>query len=105
MAQFDVRENRGPNRFARPFVVLLQSARFDRFDRRLVAPLARLTVMAVPRSEITPHLVVAGETMALLALELTSVEAVRLGPFIASIAVESGRIIAAIDEVIATAYG
>lgn len=104
MAQFDVHENRGPNRPTRPFVVLLQSARFDNYDRRLVAPLARLSVSPIPASEVTPHLLIGNERFALLTLELVSIERTRLGAHVASLAADSVRIITAIDEVITAAY-
>ncbi|MCU0944276.1 MAG: CcdB family protein [Rubritepida sp.] len=38
MAQFDVHANQGRHRAAIPFVVILQSSRFDASRRRVVAP-------------------------------------------------------------------
>ena len=45
MAQFDVHRNKGALRESIPFVVLVQSAQFDRYRRRVVVPLVRLTVL------------------------------------------------------------
>ena len=38
MAQFDVHRNKGALRESIPFVVLVQSAQFDRYRRRMVVP-------------------------------------------------------------------
>ena len=39
MAQFDVHRNKGQLQASIPFVVLVQSSLFDRYKRRVVAPL------------------------------------------------------------------
>jgi len=41
MAQFDVHRNLGKNHDAIPFVVIVQSALFDSYRRRVVVPLVR----------------------------------------------------------------
>ena len=41
MAQFDVHANRGARRADVPYVVLVQSALFDSYRRRVVVPLVR----------------------------------------------------------------
>jgi toxin CcdB len=38
MAQFDVHRNKGALRDSIPYVVLVQSAQFDRYRRRVVVP-------------------------------------------------------------------
>ena len=42
MAQFDVHANRGARRTDVPYVVLVQSALFDSYRRRVVVPLLEL---------------------------------------------------------------
>ena len=39
MPQFDIHRNKGSQRESIPFVVVIQSARFDDYRRRVVAPL------------------------------------------------------------------
>jgi hypothetical protein len=41
MAQFDVHRNTGKHRDSIPFVVVVQSAQFDGYRRRVVVPLVR----------------------------------------------------------------
>ena len=45
MAQFDVHANRGARRTDVPYVVLVQSALFDSYRRRVVVPLVRVGVL------------------------------------------------------------
>jgi toxin CcdB len=45
MAQFDVHRNKGALRESIPFVVVVQSAQFDSYRRRVVVPLVRRTVL------------------------------------------------------------
>ena len=105
MAQFDVLLNPGANRAVRPYVLVVQSARFDDTRRRLVAPLVLLDKVPIPETEITPHFTVAGQDVALITLELIAVDIARLGPKVGSLREEATRIITAIDEVLTTAYG
>jgi hypothetical protein len=51
MAQFDVHRNKGALRDAIPFVVIVQSAQFDGYRRRVVVPLVRDTLL--PRNTPT----------------------------------------------------
>lgn len=50
-AQFEVHRNKGPLKASIPFVVVVQSAQFDRYRRRVVVPLVRRT--ALPRDTPT----------------------------------------------------
>ena len=45
MAQFDVHRNKGALRDSIPFVVVVQSAQFDRYRRRVVVPLVRQSLL------------------------------------------------------------
>jgi toxin CcdB len=108
MAQFDVHRNPGRQRDAIPFVVVVQSRRFDGHARRLVAP---LIAAALPATELYPELaprfVIEGQRVILDPLQLQTVPRDVLGPAIASLAgdADSARIIAAIDVVLSTSAG
>ena len=41
MAQFDLHRNKGPRKDTIPYLVIVQSALFDGYRRRLVVPLVR----------------------------------------------------------------
>lgn len=109
MSQFDVHRNPGRNQGAIPYVVVVQSAAFDRIGRRLVVPLlAEVGVGArirIPFSDSTPGLTVNGQQLVLNPFELVSVEAARLGPVVASLADSGDHIVAALDEVFSRAHG
>jgi toxin CcdB len=108
MAQFDVHRNPGRQRESIPFVVVVQSRRFDGHARRLVAP---LIAAALPAAELYPELaprfVIEGQRVVLDPLLLQTVPREVLGPVIASLAADAdaARIVAAIDVVLATSAG
>jgi toxin CcdB len=104
MAQFDVHANPGRLRVEAPFLVVVQSSRFDASETRLVVPL--LSRSGAGPNEIAPRFRVAGADVVLSPLQMFSIVASRLGPVVASLAddASAGRIIAAIDEVITTAW-
>jgi toxin CcdB len=110
MAQFDVHANPGRLRSEAPFLVVVQSSRFDASPARLVIPLvSRSGFLARPdtvHNEIAPRFRVEGRDVVLSPLQTFSIAVSRLGPPIASLAddASAARIIAAIDEVIATAF-
>ena len=54
MAQFDVHRNKGALRDAIPFVVIVQSAQFDGYRRRVVVPLVRDTLLTRNTPTIGP---------------------------------------------------
>jgi toxin CcdB len=105
MAQFDIHANRGRLQSEAPFLVVVQSSRFDNTSTRLVIPLiVRRTGSA---SELTPALRIGGQTLYLNALQMFAMPVRLLGPVVASLAddASAARIIAAIDEVITTVHG
>lgn len=106
MAQFDVHRNAGRQRQDYPFVVVVQSAQFDDFPRRVVVPLARFARAAAQRHpDLTPEILVEREVLYLDPLQLQSMPRDALGPAIASLAQDSDRITKAIDAVITRAWG
>jgi toxin CcdB len=106
MAQFDVHRNPGRHRAAIPFVVVVQSRRFDGHLRRLVAPLLAAEPGAV-WPELAPRFTIEGQAVVLDPLQLQTVPRDALGPAVASLAgdADASRIIAAIDAVLSTSAG
>lgn len=108
MAQFDVHRNPGRNREAIPYVVVVQSRRFDGHARRLVAPLLAAGVAgASGYPEMAPRFEVEENPVILDPLQLQTVPTVALGAPVASLADDrhATRIIAAIDVVLSTSHG
>jgi toxin CcdB len=108
MAQFDIHANKGQHRSTIPFVVVIQSARFDDSRTRLVVAL-RPAPTAGPLADptLTPVFSVAGKRVILDPLQIVAVPVSSLGRLVASVADDrsSGAIINAIDAVITRAYG
>lgn len=109
MSQFDVHRNPGRNQLVIPYVVVVQSAAFDKLARRLVIPLlaedGEQARVRVPYSDTTPSITIAGQRLVLNPFEMVSVEAAKLGPKVASLADCGDVITAALDEVFSRAYG
>lgn len=109
MAQFDVHRNKGGLRDSIPFVVVVQSAQFDRYRRRVVVPLVRQTLL--PRSTPTvgarmnPVFVIEGIRVVLHPLDMVSVALDQLGEAVGSLE-KQGQVIAdALDELLNRSWG
>jgi toxin CcdB len=107
MAQFDVHRTTGRNTAGTPYVVVVQSARYDRRGRRVVIPLVILPPGNDGDQNLTPGFQIEGREVFLDALRILTVDAATLGQLVTSLAddASSGRIINAIDSVITRAYG
>ena len=109
MAQFDVHRNKGALRDAIPFVVIVQSAQFDGYRRRVVVPLVRDTLL--PRNTPTigarmnPAFVVEGVRIVLHPLVTVSVAVDQLGEMVGSLAQEGQTIADALDELLTRSRG
>jgi len=106
VAQFDVHRNSGKQRESIPYVVVVQSAIFDGYDRRVVVPLVKeseLSSEAHPR--LNPKFRIRDETVALHPLQIVSVPKRQLGDPVDSLAAQSDRIVAALDELLSRAWG
>ena len=114
MAQFDVHRNAGPLSDSIPFVVVVQSALYDGYRRRMVVPLVRRTslsgggaasVGAASNTRLNPTFTVKGVSVVLHPLDMVSVALGALGPRVGSLA-ESGQAIAdALDELLSRSWG
>ena len=106
MAQFDVHATTGRMRERAPYVVVIQSGRFDRSMTRLVAP---LIVVSGPggETEVAPRFEMEGRSVFLQPLQIFAMPAASLGPRVGSLAddASSTSIISAIDEVLSRAFG
>jgi toxin CcdB len=104
MAQFDVHRNIGPQRRDLPFVVIVQSSRFDVLKRRVVVPLTPVAGVAFAEPQLNPSFRVEDQVVALHPLLIVSVALDQLGPKVGSLAFEGHRIIGALDLVISRAW-
>ena len=109
MAQFDIYRNKGALRDSIPFVVVVQSAQFDRYRRRVVVPLVLQTLL--PRSTPTvggrmnPTVVIDGVRVVLHPLDMVSVALDQLGEVVGSLAQEGQTIADALDELLSRSWG
>lgn len=109
MAQFDVHCNKGPLRESIPFVVLVQSAQFDRYRRRVVVPLVRRNALPASTptvgSRMNPVFTVDGMEVVLHPLDMVSVAVDQLGACIGSLADHGQAIADALDELLTRSWG
>ena len=109
MAQFDVHRNKGSLRDSIPFVVVVQSAQFDRYRRRVVVPLVRQSLL--PRdtptvgARMNPAFVVDGVPVVLHPLDMVSVALDQLGDAVGSLEQEGQVIADALDELLTRTWG
>ncbi|QEA11786.1 CcdB family protein [Comamonas flocculans] len=109
MPQFDVHLNPGPQRDTVPMVVLVQSALFDGYRRRVVVPLVRRSALPaggrVVGTRMNPVFEIGGQTVVLHPLDMVSVAMDQLGPVVGNLA-EQGQVISdALDELLTRSWG
>ena len=109
MPQFDVHLNPGPQRGTVPLVVLVQSALFDGYRRRVVVPLVlRSALPAGGRAagtRMNPVFEIAGQTVVLHPLDMVSVALAQLGEVVGSLEPHGQRIADALDELLTRSWG
>jgi toxin CcdB len=109
MAQFDIHRNPGRLRETVPFVVIVQSAMFDRYSRRLVVPLIKASNLATSLkqkdSREFPMFIVEGVRVVLQPLDMASVPVHALGEQIGSLAGQGIRVTDALDAVLTRSWG
>ena len=105
MAQFDVHRNSGKHRDTIPFVVVVQSAQFDSYRRRVVVPLVRSTAIGkICFAAFNPTFKIRGIAVVLHPLEIVSAPVDQLGEVVESLSDESQLIVAALDELLTRAW-
>jgi toxin CcdB len=107
MAQFDVYATTGRNAGGTPYVVVIQSARYDQRSTRVVVPLIVLPADNAGDRSLMPGFAIEGKTVFLNPLRILTVPTRALGRRVASLADDntSAAIIGAIDAMITRAYG
>jgi toxin CcdB len=101
MAQFDVHRNSGKHKDTIPFVVVVQSAQFDGYRRRVVVPLVRSTAIGkISFAGFNPTFKVRGFAVVLHPLDIVSVPVDQLGEIVGSLSEDSQAIVAALDELL-----
>ncbi len=101
MAQFDVHRNRGRHKDTIPFVVVVQSAQFDNYRRRVVVPLVRAAELGkIAHAAFNPTFKIRGTSVVLHPLEIVSVPLDQLGEMVGSLDDDSQLIVAALDELL-----
>ena len=105
MAQFDVHRNPGRHADTIPYVVVVQSAQFDAYRRRVVVPLVRASELGAAHfPAFNPTFRIAGAKVILHPLEMVSIPVDQLGSPIGSLAHEAQAIIGALDELLSRAW-
>ena len=106
MAQFDVHRNQGLQRDTMPFVVLVQSGKYDSYRGRVVVPLVRRSALAANTptvgSRLNPVLSVQGLELVLHPLDMGSVAVDQLGDYVASLASQGELIVQALNELLSS---
>lgn len=105
MAQFDVHRNPGAHRAAIPYVVIVQSRRFDKANRRVVIPLVRTSEHPDADPTINPTFEIGRTHVILQPLLIGSIDRHRLGKRVGTLAPHGDRVIAALDLLISRAWG
>jgi toxin CcdB len=105
MAQFDVHRNTGIHKNSIPFVVIVQSAQFDSYRRRVVVPLVRASALGkIGHATFNPTFKIRGTSVVLHPLEIVSIPVQQLGTLVGSLKSESQLIVAALDELLTQAW-
>jgi toxin CcdB len=109
MAQFDVHRNTGALRASTPFVVVVQSAQFDNYRRRMVVPLVLCSVLGPGLSgvgeRLNPVFTVKGVEVVLHTLDMVSLDVEQLGDYVGSLAEQGPSIAHALEELLGRAWG
>ena len=107
VAQFDVHRNKGRQKESIPFVVVIQSARFDAYRRRVVVPLVlrQHAPASISGSRMNPVFRIGGVEVVLNPLQVVSVAIDQLGVVVDSLADHGQQITDAMDELITRAWG
>lgn len=104
MAQFDVHRNTGRQKTAIPYVVTVQSRRFDDSRRRVVVPLVLESEVAATEPALNPAFEIEDSVVLLHPIQIVSVAAELLGAHVCSLKNEGDRIIGAIDLLLSRAW-
>ena len=106
MAQFDVHRNQGLQRDTMPFVVLVQSGKYDSYRGQVVVPLVRRSALPANSptvgSRLNPVVTVQGLELVLHPLDMGSVAVEQLGSCVGSLASQGELIAQALNELLSS---
>ncbi|WP_077002874.1 CcdB family protein [Variovorax sp. KK3] len=109
MAQFDLHLNKGAQKQAIPYVVIVQSSQFDRYRRRVVVPLFLRSALPerapLAGTRMNPVFKVEGVDVVLHPLDTVSVAVEQLGKRVGSLADQGQQIADAMDEMLTRSWG
>lgn len=105
MAQFDVHRNQGRDRDIAPYMLVVQSARFDKSVSRVVVPLFKAGALRTADEYFNARFVIEGQTVVMDPLQMTAVSAARLSPVVVNIAGQGDAVIRALDLLLYRANG
>lgn len=90
-------------------VVVVQSALYDGYRRRVVVPLVRRTALPagarLAGTRLNPAFDIGGQTLVLHPLDMVSVANDQLGPVVSSLADQGQAIADALDELLTRSWG
>jgi toxin CcdB len=101
MSQFDVHRNLGRTRAAIPFVVLIQSERYESTGYRVSVPLVPRGELATIDSTLNPTFTIEGMAVVMDPLQIVTIPVKSLGPKVDNLDQSHLTIIRAIDALIA----
>jgi toxin CcdB len=105
MPQFDVHRNVGKHKDSIPYVVIVQSAQFDNYRRRVVVPLVRASALGkISHAAFNPTFKIRGASVVLHPLEIVSIPMNQLGALVGTLSDQSQLIVAALDELLTRAW-
>ena len=86
-------------------MVIVQSAQFDNYRRRVVVPLVRDSALGkISHETFNPTFKIRGASVVLHPLEMVSIPVNQLGALVGSLSEQSQRIVAALDELFTRAW-
>lgn len=103
--QFDVHRNCGKHKDTIPYVVVVQSAQFDNYRRRVVVPLVRATAIGkVTYAAFNPTFRIRGTSVVLHPLEIVSTPVDQLGERVGSLRDASQLVVAVLDALLSRTW-
>lgn len=105
MAQFDIHRNRSQQKGIAPYLLIVQSARFDSYDRRAVVPLYVPAANPAADPTLNPAFIIEDRLVVMHTLQIAAIPTAQLGEWVGSLEANGDRIIAAIDLLISRAWG
>ncbi|CBS85458.1 CcdB family protein [Azospirillum lipoferum] len=101
MAQFDVHRNPGRSRTVIPYLLVVQSDRWEDRTDRVVVPLVLASEISYHDRTLNPAFAVENITVLMNPLQMATIPAKLLGPSITNLDGEHIRVIAALDALVA----